>query len=414
MSRLRQSLVQHSPFGWDSLEDPLNDGWDAVVRRDRPASPDAELDDVALLRRVHALDATTLPSPNFLGDLEQRLRELYPTPGSTPEGVSRAQLPRFGNPPPPSMRQIAPPRTHRRIFMPAAMAVLALVLITSLGVRYFALPRSPEPPAIPAATLVEPTMETMVQLDFTPSDFGMPEASTWTDMYFNLIQIDPGTSFTTDTDWYTWIDGPLLIQVLSGELTIHPAGPARFYPDSQRDQNPEEISPGQSVSLGPGAAIYYSAVDAATGSNPGSEPVMALQVSIGHLSVPGTGPDAAPIDIKNLDRQMDWQMDAPPSAGASISIQRLRLAPFDSFVFDPDPESTYFCVFDPLQMDGVRIAKGALDGLAPNVDTDRLYASTQLTYPDPGPHTIVNLGDETTNFYFLVVEALPEAGVSGA
>jgi hypothetical protein len=254
----------------------------------------------------------------------------------------------------------------------------------------------------------------MVQLDFTPALFGMPEASTWTHMYFNLIQIDPGKSFTTDTDWYTSIDGPLLIQVLSGELTMHPTGPARFYPDYQRDQTPEEISPGQSVSLGPGAAIVYSAVDPATGSNPGSEPVMALQLSIGQLTFSGVGTEASPIDITVLDSQKDWGMDAPPSAGASISIQELQLAPFDSFVFDPDPASTYLCVFDPLKMDGVRIAKGALDGLTPNVDTDRLYASTQLTYPDPGPHTIVNLGDETANFYFLVVESLPDKGTPAA
>ncbi|HET9660664.1 MAG TPA: hypothetical protein VFP05_10075, partial [Thermomicrobiales bacterium] len=96
------------------------------------------------------------------------------------------------------------------------------------------------------------------------------------------------------------------------------------------------------------------------------------------------------------------------------SIQRLRLAPFDSFVFDPDPELTYFCVFDQFQMDGVRLAAGALDGLSPDVDTRGLSASTQLTYQDPGPHTIFNLGGKTVDIYFLVIEPLSDGGAPAA
>ncbi len=295
MSRLRQLRVHHSPFGWDPLDDPLNHDWDAVVRRDRPMSANAESDDVALLRRLHALDATTLPIPRLLWRIRATAQgRCIPRRARFRSGSPGHGSREFGTPLPPRIHQDPPPRRHRMIFMPAAMAVLVLVLITSLGVRYFAVPRSPERPAIPAATIVEPTMETLVQLDFTPALFGTPAASTWTHMYFNLIQIDPGTSFTTDTDWYTSIDGPLLIQVLSGELTIHPTGPALFSADVQQDQAPEEISPGQSVSLGPDSAIVYSAVDPATGSNSGSEPVMALQVSIGQLTFSGPGTEAAP------------------------------------------------------------------------------------------------------------------------
>jgi hypothetical protein len=254
-------------------------------------------------------------------------------------------------------------------------------------------------------------MESMLKLDVTPALFGIPEASTWTNMYFNLIEVDPGTSFTTDTDWYTSIEGPLLIVVLSGELAIDPTGPALFYPAGQRDQAPVETSPGQSVLLESDEAIVYSAVNPANGSNQGSEPVLALQVSVGHLvlSSPG-GTEAGPIDVRNLDSQMNWEIHPPATGVVSISIQRLRLAPFDSFVFDPDPEWMYQCVFDQFQMDDVRMAKGEHDGLSPDDDTDRLYRSTQLTYPDAGPHTIFNLGSETVDFYFFVVEPLPDGG----
>jgi hypothetical protein len=44
------------------------------------------------------------------------------------------------------------------------------------------------------------------------------------------------------------------------------------------------------------------------------------------------------------------------------------------------------------------------------VDTHRVYSSTQLTFPDPGPHTLFNLGEKTVDIYFLVVEpATPPA-----
>jgi hypothetical protein len=417
MSRRRENIIQRFALGRDPLDDSLNASWDAVVRDERASPPAADPDDVAFLRGVHALEAVTLPSPSFLMDLEHRLVGLYPSPVASPDRTPTANRSRLGIILQSPAQPRTTPRTSSLFPMRGAVAVLAVLMVASLLVLYQSVPRSSEPPPIPAATLVEPTMETMVQLDVTPSLFGIPEASTWTHMYFNLIQVDPGKSFTTDTEWYTTINGPLLILVLRGELTIQPAGPALFYSDYQRDQTPAEMSPGQSVSLGPDAAIVYSAVDTATGSNPGSEPVLALQVSVGHMSsgsMGSVGTEAGPIDIKTLGVQQDWELDAPPTTGASISIQRLQLAPFDSFVFDPDPELMYLCVFDQFQMDDVRMANGAFDGLAPNIDTDRLHLTSQLTYPDPGPNTIFNFGGETVDFYFLVVKPIPDAATPPA
>ena len=52
MSGRRESFIQRFAIGRDPLDDPLNAGWDAVVRPERAASPDTDPDDVAFLRRV--------------------------------------------------------------------------------------------------------------------------------------------------------------------------------------------------------------------------------------------------------------------------------------------------------------------------------------------------------------------------
>jgi hypothetical protein len=412
MNWYRNRFIQPGAFGSDPFDDPLNMSWDAVVRHERAALPDSDPDDVAFLHRVHALESVSLPSPSFFGELEQRLARLYPPPVTDPARLPLGTSQRIDRVEVTPTRIRSTARNRRWFSMQGALAALSVMLVASLFVLYQVVPRTSEsdPPAIPAATNVEPTMESMVQLDFDSNLLGMPEATTWGYMEFNLIALDPGKSFSTDIDWYTWVDGPSTIMVVSGELTVQPAGPALFYPANRQDQTPKEIPSGQTVSLGPDDAIVYASVDSAAGSNSGSEPVVAVIGNIGKPSEPGLGPDAGPLDVQNLDGHFVLGMQPPPTAGASISIQRLQLAPFDSFVFEPDADWTYLCVFDQFQLPAVRMADGAFDSFSPTVDTHRVYSSTQLTFPDPGPHTLFNLGEKTVDIYFLVVEpATPPA-----
>lgn len=372
----------------------------------------------------HTLDEPARLSPTFFQELEARLAEVSPLPlaprwWNAPSDFRAAEVdlvPADGNRRSAiskDLNQVHPRSIHwpnRGASFHVALAIVAVLLIAGGVALAQALPRSSEEPAIPAVPIAQPTVESMFELDFVPALFGMPEATSWTQMNFNLVQLGPGESFTTNTDWYTAIDGPLLFVVLSGVLAIKPAGPALFVPDGQTDQTLIESVPGESLVLGPGAAIAYSATDSATGGNPGIEPLTALQVSIGRLAFVGPGTESAPLDFKNLDRQQDWGMDAPPTAGAALSIRHLRLEPFDSFVFAFDPDLMYWCVFDQFQMDDVWMASGALETLSPDIDKKRLYTSTELTYPEPGPHTIFNFGSEPVDFYFFEVEPLPDKG----
>jgi hypothetical protein len=51
-----------------------------------------------------------------------------------------------------------------------------------------------------------------------------------------------------------------------------------------------------------------------------------------------------------------------------------------------------------------------LDGLSPGFDSHLRYASiAKLQYPEPGPHTLVNVGNETVDLYFMVLEPYPDA-----
>jgi hypothetical protein len=58
------------------------------------------------------------------------------------------------------------------------------------------------------------------------------------------------------------------------------------------------------------------------------------------------------------------------------------------------------------------MAEGAVDRVSAGAATQRLYASTQLTYPSPGPHTIFNFGDDPIDIYFLVVQPDPASAAS--
>ena len=324
-------------FGKDPLDDPIVTEWDAVVGDGPFFDPDWDQDRVTLLRQFHALDDVPPPSPAFFEGLEQNLG------GSAPE-------PRISAPRPTSMRapgdlvEYAPPRaTRTRLhqWMPfsAAAAVLAVIAVAGLLVLYRAVPAPSELPAIPAAPIPKPVLETMVQFDFAPPMWGMPEATTWTHMDFSIIELAPGNSFDTSAYWYTSAQGPLLLMVLSGELSMQPAGPALFYPDVEQQHSPEAISPGTPVAMTANSVIAYSIADTGTGNNPGSVPMVALIGLTGKEDL--SLPYSMPTEVRSLSFEYVDGMPVPPTKGASVSIQRLRLAPFDSYVFDLDPNWRY-------------------------------------------------------------------------
>lgn len=101
-------------------------------------------------------------------------------------------------------------------------------------------------------------------------------------------------------------------------------------------------------------------------------------------------------------------LDDPLNAGWDAVI-RHEPTPLDSFVFEPDKNWRYVTAFDPSLRPGLRIYNGALDALSPDVVSRSIFESGQLRFLGPGPHTISNLGDETVDFYFLVVEDAPDA-----
>ena len=175
-----------------------------------------------------------------------------------------------------------------------------------------------------------------------------------------------------------------------------------------------EVSAGSDVSIGPNDTLVYSAADAATGSNPGSEPALVLYGLVGIIehSLPGAGVD--PTDVSFITFEYADSLASMPTNGAAMTLQRLELAPFDTFVFEPDADLWYLPLLDPAQREGLHIGEGALEGLAPQSDARQIYGAAQLRYLPPGPHTIFNLGDKTASFYFLVVEPLPDGATPAA
>lgn len=299
----------------------------------------------------------------------------------------------------------SPPQSRWRP-LASALAVLVLLLAAGIAVLVRTVPQTSEAPPIPARIVPNPELQSRVPFDFAPQTWGMADATSWNYITFNLVELDPGKSFSTASEWYTLVDGPISILVEQGDLTIQPTGPALFYAGEDRGQPPREIVAGQTVSLGPSDGIVFAAKDAVSGSNLGSEPALALLGSMGFLDI---GSDVGPIDFKNLDTQSNYGMHPLATEGASISIEHLHLEPYDSYVFEPDPDSRYLCVFDQFQMTGVQMADGAVDRVSTGVKTHKLYASTQLTYPSPGPHTIFDFGDDPVDIYFLVVEPVTPA-----
>jgi hypothetical protein len=394
-------------FGKDPLDDPIVTEWDAVVGDGPLSDPDWDADRVALLRQFHALDDIPMPSPRFFDGLEQHLAGIAPAQltldRQTTDSIDSRKMPR-------RLSVVAPdrdndPRVHRWMRLAAAAAMLAFVSLAGLFVLYRAVPSPSEAPAIPAAIVAQPELQPMMQFDFEPPLWGMPEATSWTHMDLSFVELAPGKSFSTDSSWYTSFDGPFLMVVLDGEVDLQLKGPAIVYP-ADRTRQPQPIDPGQTVRLGPNDAIVYSIMDTAIGVNPGTFPAIALFGLTGSQQVARSSPSAYsfPPDLGRGDFQYDDEMPSPSTTSATVSMEHLELEPYNSFVLDLDASLTYMPLFDSTHADGLSIAKGAFDGWAPNVQTIRISGPSGLRFIDPGPHTLFNLGPEPIDIYFLVIE----------
>ncbi len=398
----------HLPFlsiGTDPLDDPLNLEWDAIVRNERPAAPEIDPDDFDLLRRMHAQANRALPEATFFGTLEQRLEELYGVPILKPE-----RQPRLGR------EDVVPPSKSRARTLPigpssrwlplaSAMAVLLLLLIAGFAVLLRAAPGNSEPPAIPAASSHEPFIESVVQFAFEPGMLAVPGATTWTDMLVSIQKLDPGKPFTTNVGFYLGNDGPLIIMVLNGELELTPGGPAYLCRAGSDPKHPQRVEAGRTLTLGPQDAIVYSTQDGADGVNNGDTQMVAF---VGQVS----GPTGAALGIDGYDHgETDlysftyngYPLPAPRSDSAVISVRRLRLLPFDMFVFDPAEDFIFQTTFDPATAAGLRI----YDGVVSSFDLASGHASWKLQDLGPGPHTLINLGETPIDLYFLVLEPSP-------
>lgn len=422
--KFRMQLL-HGP---DPLDDPLVAVWDAVVLGEPETPQGCDPFDTSVVRRFQALESIPLPSDAFFEDLERRLAHLtsqtvaepsvlaaFATTWSDPRATPRQQRPqegeeRSGARPAPGRNSRFPGVGRGFLSMPVAAAVLVLLLIAGPLVFYLAHETPSEPPAIPAAVAPPPAMETMAQLDFTPSLWDLPAASTWDHMEFGLLTVAPRQTFTpmAAVSWYTAIAGPFMFQVLSGNLIFQPAGPALVYRRGSSAGMPVEYPAGESVTLGPNDAIVISTEAAATGTNPGSSPARILFGLAGmntDATAFNTGPQS---EVEVVDSDVTDLDNLAPGDGASIAIRHLRLAPLDTFVYEKDPDLHIQLVFVPLQINDLRIYDGALDDLAQTLGQHGAYVTRALLkFPDPGPHTLVNIGDEPVDLYFMVIEPYP-------
>ncbi len=398
----------------ESFDDPLVAAWDAVVLGDQETPGRCDPSDIAVIRRFQAMESIPPPSDAFLADLERHLALLKPqraapviahTPFPLGSAADMKTLPRRG------WRSVVP-GGYRRVASLAAVALLAVLLIA--GPLVFALTHSgpSEPPAIPAAFLAPPTMETLIRLDYVPPLEDMPSVSKWEQMEFSMFLVDPGATFSTDIPWYTSVDGPLMIVALDGDLIIQPAGPARVFRNGS--DSSAESPAGTPVLLKPKDAIAFASSATATGSNPGSEPVSALYGLVGVFDAELANNIVDAHDVTRIDINNEAHLLLPDD-GASLSIQHLQLAPLETFAYELGPGWRVLPMYLPLQINDLRVYDGAIDGLSPDILANARYASLQkLKYPEPGPHTLINIGDETVDLYFLIVEPYPKTATPAA
>lgn len=399
------------PHGQDPLDDPLVAAWDAVVLGDRSVPADSDPKDTEVLRRFHAMESIPPPSDMFFTDLERQLAHLKASATAQPDAPASVRS--VANRAAGTADAHADRGKHslfagrsRRFTSLAAAAALAVLLIAGPLVYYLSHVTTSEPPAIPAAVVSPPVMETLVQLDFEPPLWDMPSATAWEQMEFSMFLVDPGASFSTDIPWYTSVDGPMLIVPLSGDLIVQPVGPALVY---RHGANAPVESPAQEpVILRPNDAIVFSSATTATGSNPGSEPVRAIYGLAGVFDDAMAGSLVDAHDVTRVDINYEAHL-LLPSDGAALSIRHLQLAPLDTFVYELEPGWKLIPIYTPIQINDLRVHEGSASGLSPDILADAGYASLdQLKYPGPGPQTLINIGEETVDLYFLIIEPYPD------
>ena len=233
--------------------------------------------------------------------------------------------------------------------MRGALAVLSVMLLVSVLVLSQVVPGPSEPPPIPAAVIAKPSIESIAQFEFVPPMWGMPDAAAWRYMEIGMFSIAPATSFTTDLPFYTSVDGPSVTHGV--ERRISPSrrsDPPSSIPLTASASPPEEVPAGVTVSIGPNDALVYSAEETATGSNSGSESALVVY-GLGGIG----GRNASWLGICALQTfpSLCLKFANPisvPTKGATVMLQRLELAPFDTFVFEPGADLRYLSIDRPL------------------------------------------------------------------
>jgi hypothetical protein len=419
-------------FGWNGsgpnpLDDALVAAWDAVVRGDHSTPAGCDPMDTMVIQRVHALETIPPPGDTFFIDLERQLTRLAPLPVVAPTPApdatpARRSITSWGGAHAGASgghavrgRRLFSRTPSRPVAMQAAAVLLVLLLVAGSLVLYRAPAPPPEQPAIPAAVVSPAAMETLMHFTFASPPWGMPAATGWNHMELSLFTVAPGASFSTDMRWYTGVDGPLVIIPLGGELVVQPNGPALVYRSGANPPAPVESPAGEPVTLGRNDAIVFWSQDTAQATNPGAEPVGVLYGLTGVNQYGASEPVIEPHDVKRVDIIFVDHLSPLPGAGASVSIRHLRLAPMDTFVYEIEPGLRIAPVSVPLQINDLRVYDGVLDGLSPGFDSHLRYASiAKLQYPEPGPHTLVNVGNDTVDLYFMVLEPYPDAATPPA
>lgn len=419
--------MMRTVFGPDPLDDPLVLAWDAIVQNDQYGPSEVDPADVALMRHVHTMDEPATLSSTFFQDLEERLAGISPMPVDPRWWSSSLVAPTIAAAPPEKGYRRSPnstagqSQTHPRSIqwpggrhsLQGALAVVAVLMVVGLLVLYQVVPNTSEPPPIPAAVIDRPEIEPITQFEFAPPIWELSEATAWNHMEIGMFSVAPATSFTTDIPWYTSGDGPLLLTVLSGELTVTPVGSALLYTANQSSHAPEEVSAGKSVAIGPNDTLAFSAKETAIGNNSGSQPALVLYALVGAMEHHNWS-SIRPADVSFMFDEYINPMSSVPTEGAVLKLQRLELAPFDTFVFEQGSAPRYVLLIHPVSTTNLRIVEGVLEGLAPDSGTRGIYGGAQLRYFKPGTYTIFNVGDETVSFYFLVIEPLPAEGTPAA
>lgn len=396
--------------------------WDALLQGNLDVATAESPESVAIIQQVRVLDDAMRPYGAFLDRLEQELGSRDWAIGDTTPRTAHlscskpnalrpgaAPVTEWGNAPSASKVRRQVPSNPSWASRWAAAAVLAILLIAGPLVLYRTEVSQPEPPAIPAAVIAKPTIEPIARFEFEPPMWDIPDATAWTHMETGMFSVAPATSFTTDVPFYTAYDGPMSLVVATGQLTVTPAGPAFFYPANQSGRSPMEVSAGQTMSIGPNEAIVFSAKDAAAGSNSGAASALAVYSLAGKFDKMLPGSVLRPQDVTFIAAEHSDPIPSLPTKGATMTVQRLDMAPFDTFVFEPDVGLRYLPLIDPYQTAGLRIDEGAVEGVVPQPGAQGIYGGVQLRYLKPGPHTIFNLSDKTVSFFFLVVEPAPAA-----